>query len=123
MDRRASRPVSPTPADLQDLQLLRAADVCALLRISRPTLWRMRRDRQFPLPTSLSRRSIGWRRSNVESWLESRAHSQEPNARTGRRPATLAPPPPPAPAVRTHVSDGRAPRPPRGRKQLPLSLL
>jgi predicted DNA-binding transcriptional regulator AlpA len=118
MDRRVARPVSSATGNLGDLQFLRAADVCALLRISRPTLWRMRRDRQFPLPTSLSRRAIGWRRSDVESWPESRAHSQEPDVRSGRIPVTPATLPPPAAPM--PVSDGRAPR---GRKQLPLSLL
>ena len=52
MDRRVSLPESSTAGDLGNLQFLRAADVCALLRISRPTLWRMRRDRQFPLIVS-----------------------------------------------------------------------
>lgn len=121
MDRR-DRPVSWTTGNLGDLQFLRAADVCALLRISRPTLWRMRRDRQFPLPTSLSPRSIGWRRVDVESWLETRAQSHYRIDVVERVTAAPMPPSPPRSAARPNGGNGKAPRAPRGRKQLPLSL-
>jgi prophage regulatory protein len=73
------------------LQFLRASEVCALLRISRPTLWRLRRDREFPAPTSLSRRSIGWRQSEVEQWLDSRT-TQDPKPGHRDAAASLARP-------------------------------
>ena len=117
MARHETRPASPVRSDLADLQFLRVAEVCALLRISRPTLWRLRRDREFPLPTSLSRRSIGWRRTDVESWLDARAQAD------GRRelaPAARPVAPPPTPG------NARVPRlaspAKRSRRQLPLSL-
>ena len=49
------------------LQFLRPADVCRLLRISKPTLWGLRRD-GFRAPTELTDRAITWRRSEVEAW-------------------------------------------------------
>jgi len=68
------------------LELLRAADVCRLLRISKPTLWRLRQAEQFPQPTEVTDRVIAWRRSEVEEWLTTR-HSE-------KRTATCVPPQP-----------------------------
>jgi len=58
------------------LQYLRASDVCRLLRISKPTLWRLRRTRGFPEPTEVTDRLIAWRRSEVEEWLGRAASSR-----------------------------------------------
>ena len=55
--------------------ILRTTDVLALLRISRTTLWRRVRDGEFPPPVRLGgtrSRAVGWRRDDVERWLESR---------------------------------------------------
>jgi predicted DNA-binding transcriptional regulator AlpA len=54
------------------LQLLRINDVCKLLRISKPTLWRLRRASDFPEPTEVTDRLIAWRKSEVEEWLMTR---------------------------------------------------
>jgi prophage regulatory protein len=117
MARHQPRPASPVRTDLAALQFLRVAEVCALLRISRPTLWRLRRDREFPLPTSLSRRSIGWRLTDVESWLDARAHADGRRERpTASRPVA---PPPPAGNARVPRLESPAKR---GRRQLPLTL-
>lgn len=70
-----SRRQVPAAAEADDLQFLRVADVCALLRISRPTLWRLRRAKEFPAPTWLSRRSIGWLRKDIASWARTRSES------------------------------------------------
>ena len=59
-------------AILDSLQFLRVNDVCRLLRISKPTLWRLRRANAFPEPTELTDRVIAWRRSEVEAWLRAR---------------------------------------------------
>ena len=53
--------------------ILRTVDVLALLRISRSTLWRRVRDGEFPQPVRLGgakSRAVGWRRTDVERWLE-----------------------------------------------------
>lgn len=76
MVRSGFRSTTSAPAETDDLQFLRVADVCALLRISRPTLWRLRRANEFPAPTCLSRRSIGWLRKDVASWTRSRAQGR-----------------------------------------------
>ena len=53
-------------------QLLTVTDVCRLLRISKPTLWRIRRAGNFPDPTTVTERIFGWRRSEIDAWLASR---------------------------------------------------
>jgi predicted DNA-binding transcriptional regulator AlpA len=59
------------------LQFVRVSDVCRLLRISKPTLWRLRRAHEFPEPTELTDRVIAWRRCEVEAWLRERAEQDQ----------------------------------------------
>jgi predicted DNA-binding transcriptional regulator AlpA len=58
------------------LQLLTVTDVCKLLRISKPTLWRLRRSGNFPDPTTVTERIFGWRRREIDEWLASRPSSR-----------------------------------------------
>lgn len=58
------------------LQLLTVTDVCKLLRISKPTLWRLRRSGNFPDPTTVTERIFGWRRAEIDAWLGSRPNSR-----------------------------------------------
>jgi predicted DNA-binding transcriptional regulator AlpA len=55
-----------------NLQYLRIRDVCRLLRISKPTLWRLRQSSDFPAPTQLSDRAIGWSRDEIRTWVNAR---------------------------------------------------
>lgn len=70
---------SVTPTDHEgipgSLQFLRIRDVCQMLRISKPTLWRLRRSPDFPMPTRLSDRAIGWSRDDIQTWVTARRHS------------------------------------------------
>ena len=61
---------------LDALQLLTVTDVCKLLRISKPTLWRLRRSGNFPEPTTVTERIFGWRRWEIDAWLASRPSSR-----------------------------------------------
>ncbi|MBN2808627.1 MAG: AlpA family phage regulatory protein [Deltaproteobacteria bacterium] len=51
-------------------QILRPKDLTLMLGISRTSLWRLDRDDSFPKRVTLGARSIGWKLSEVESWLE-----------------------------------------------------
>lgn len=55
-----------------EAQLLKLADVCALLRVSRVTVWEWRRRETdpFPAPVLLSPRCPRWREADVRRWVE-----------------------------------------------------
>lgn len=57
---------------LGEAEILRFKDVCRTTRMSRTTLWRLRRSGAFPPPIQLSPGLIGWRRSDLEAWFEER---------------------------------------------------
>ena len=71
--RRPPKAIRDVPA--ANLQLLRINDVCQLLRISKPTLWRMRRAHMFPEPTDVTGRVIAWRKAELQAWLIARQRS------------------------------------------------
>jgi predicted DNA-binding transcriptional regulator AlpA len=73
------RKASELEATGASLDILRSRDICAALKITKPTLLRWRHDGTFPEPIVFSRnvgdgspRSVGWRRSTYEEWLASR---------------------------------------------------
>lgn len=47
--------------------------VHALTGLSRVTVWRLRRQGQFPCPIRLSANRIGWRLQEIVDWLGARA--------------------------------------------------
>ena len=65
--------------------LLRQDDLMEFMKISRATLWRIRRHKDFPKPVIL----LGckrWRREDVESWLEGKKEEHkmiDPASATG----------------------------------------
>ncbi len=51
--------------------ILREPDVLRLVRVSSSTLRRMIAHGDFPQPVKLGRNSKGWRRKDVDSWIDS----------------------------------------------------
>ena len=65
-----------------DIKIMRQREVLAALGISRATLWRRVRAGQFPPPIRLGgagTRAIGWKRSDIEHWIEELRFSAERN--------------------------------------------
>ena len=52
--------------------ILRPREVIELVGVSRATLDRWRRSGAFPAALQLGEQAIGWRRSTVLEWLDSR---------------------------------------------------
>ena len=50
--------------------LLDAAELAELLRVSKPTIWRLREKCKLPPAISLTSQCVRWRKSDVESWIE-----------------------------------------------------
>ena len=62
---------------MTDAQILRLRDVVDLTRISRSRIYEFMKNEHdaFPRPIRLGARSVGWRRSEVVAWLDSRARA------------------------------------------------
>ena len=56
--------------NIPEQQILRPAQVCAALSISKATLWRMVADGRFPPPKKLGKRAVGWPTAVVAAWIE-----------------------------------------------------
>ncbi len=104
---RASERRASGEAVLDALQFVRVNDVCRLLRISKPTLWRLRRAHAFPEPTELTDRVIAWRRSEVEARLRERAGVGHSSTARGSN----QPPPPVTEGDATRITKKAPPAP------------
>ena len=45
--------------------------------LSRSTIWRLVQTDQFPRPRRIAKSATGWLASEVDSWIQERAHSEE----------------------------------------------
>jgi len=59
-------PATPTQPD----RLIRLHEVCALAGVGKTSIYSIE---DFPKRVQLSRRAVGWRLSEVQSWIESRS--------------------------------------------------
>jgi len=64
-----TRPIEPIDC------LLSWPEVQRAIGLSRPQIWRLRRDGNFPAPLRLSTHRVGWRVSELRAWLDSRARA------------------------------------------------
>jgi prophage regulatory protein len=60
-------------------QLLRLPEVIELVKKSRATIYLDMNRGDFPLPISLGRRAVAWRRSDLDVWLDTRQQKIYPN--------------------------------------------
>ena len=54
------------------MKILRTPEVVRLTGLSRVTLWRLERAKNFPSRLRLAANSVGWREDEVIQWIESR---------------------------------------------------
>ena len=52
--------------------LLRIDEVTTLVRLSRPSVYRLMAAGDFPRPVQIGSRAVRWRRADVEAWVEQR---------------------------------------------------
>ena len=55
-------------------RMLRLPEVAVVTGLSKTTIWRRVRSRDFPVPVrlgGLGSRSVGWRESKIKDWLDS----------------------------------------------------
>lgn len=61
---------------MNERAILRAADVCTVLNISVPTLYRWIRLCRFPKGFAYGPHTVGWTRDSVEQWIANKAAGQ-----------------------------------------------
>ncbi len=64
--------------------VLRLADMIPYLNLGRSAIYHLRKDPDFPTPIRLGQRAVGWKRSEVDAWIESRSRSPLPAAQDER---------------------------------------
>lgn len=62
---------------MEDLSIIRPNKLAELLSISIPTLYRMINNGELPPKIKIGKRAVGWRRSQIEEWMEERTERQE----------------------------------------------
>jgi len=62
---------------MQD-KILSYADVESITGVSRVTLWRWENDGRFPPRIKIGPNRVGWRNSEIESWVSSRPTVKNP---------------------------------------------
>ena len=53
-------------------RLLSWPELQRTIGLSRPMIWRLRQEDNFPAPLKLSTNRVAWRASEVQRWIESR---------------------------------------------------
>jgi prophage regulatory protein len=53
-------------------RVLRCREVTVRVGLSRTTLWRLRRQGDFPAPRQLSANAVGWIEEEIDQWIASR---------------------------------------------------
>lgn len=53
-------------------EIIRPRDLPLITGLSKTTIWRLERAEKFPKHIQLSAGATGWKRSDIEKWLESR---------------------------------------------------
>jgi prophage regulatory protein len=58
-------------------RVLRLTEVVQRIGLSRATIWRLRREQDFPQALVLSRRAIGFLEHDIEQWIARKAKDTE----------------------------------------------
>ncbi len=61
-------------------QLLRKQTIIELTGMSHSTLYYMMNRNEFPKPVKLGARSVAWKRSEIEAWINSRERAMQGGA-------------------------------------------
>ena len=57
---------------MEPRRILKLKEVRRLTRLSKATIYRLLNSGEFPRPIRLGVRAVGWRREEVEQWLDDR---------------------------------------------------
>ena len=63
---------------LEERRIVRRDEVSKLTGLARATIYKKVKDGSFPPPIRLGARSVGWRLSDIDDWLQDPARQWEP---------------------------------------------
>ena len=63
---------------LETRRIIRREEVTRLTGIARATLYKLISEGKFPAPLRLGVRSVGWRLSDIDAWLEAPERKWDP---------------------------------------------
>ena len=70
--RRAEEASHDNQADAHGIEFLRMPSVIRRTGLGRSTIYRLIAEQKFPSPVKLAGRAVGWRRSDLDRWIEAR---------------------------------------------------
>jgi prophage regulatory protein len=53
------------------MKFLRAKHLAELFGVNKSTIWRWRKNKNFPIPTNLGPNTVAWSKVAIEEWIES----------------------------------------------------
>lgn len=54
------------------MRIIRKPELAKMLSVSKQTLWRMEKRGELPSRIQISKRTVGWRESDIKEWLNNR---------------------------------------------------
>ena len=66
---------------LEERRIVRREEVSKLTGIARATIYKKVKDGSFPPPIRLGARSVGWRLSDIDDWLQDPERQWDPTER------------------------------------------
>lgn len=55
------------------MKYVRAKELAKWLGVNQSTIWRWRKQKDFPTPLSLGPNTVVWSKSSIEKWINSRS--------------------------------------------------
>ena len=54
------------------MQIIRLKEVMEITQLCKASIYKMRKQGNFPLPVQLTQRAVGWHLQDIKDWLDSR---------------------------------------------------
>ena len=64
---------------LEERRIVRRDEVSKLTGLARATIYKKVQDRSFPPPIRLGARSVGWRLTDIDTWLQAPERRWDPS--------------------------------------------
>ena len=61
-------------------QIMRLPEVIATVGLSRPSIYRLMKERAFPAQVKLGMASVGWLRAEIDAWIAARVSARDSQA-------------------------------------------